>query len=140
MESKNYSTIAISLILAFVLITATATGIPTTSFKNVLAQVENGSLQDENIGMSQEGMSQDQTSESESTAFNPEEIIKKEARGLGDADLGEVQEVTGEFIVTQKGTVDKDVFYIPTNLVDHFDGSTVFFTVTEEEAKQYKRD
>ena len=134
MESKNYA-IAISLILAFVLITATATGIPTTSFKNVLAQVENGSLQDENIGMSQ-----DQTSESESTAFNPEEIIKKEARGLGDADLGEVQEVTGEFIVTQKGTVDKDVFYIPTNLVDHFDGSTVFFTVTEEEVKQYKRD
>jgi len=135
MESKNYSSIAISLILAFVLITATATGIPTTSFENVLAQVENGSLQDENIGMSQ-----DQTSGSESTAFNPEEIIKKEARGLGDADLGEVQEVTGEFIVTQKGTVDKDVFYIPKNLVDHFDGSTVFFTVTEEEAKQYKRD
>ena len=136
MESKNYSTIAISSILAFVLITAaTTTGIPTTSFKSVFAQVENGSLQDGNIGMSQ-----DQISGNESTAFNPEEIIKKEARGLGDADLGEVQEVTGEFIVTQKGTIDKDVFYIPKNLVDHFDGSTVFFTVTEEEAKQYKRD
>ena len=135
MESRIYSTIAISSILAFALIAAAATGIPTTVFKNVLAQGENGSLQDGNIGMSQ-----DRTSEGESTAFNPEEIIKKEARGLGDADLGEVQEVTGEFIVTQKGTVDKDVFYIPKNLVDHFDGSTVFFTVTEEEAKQYKRD
>ena len=55
MESKNYSTIAISSILAFVLITAAATiGIPTTSFKNVLAQGENGSLQDGNIGMSQD--------------------------------------------------------------------------------------
>ena len=130
MESKNYSTIAISSILAFVLITAAATGISTTSFENVFAQDENMT-----------GMSQDQTSGGgESTSFNPEEIIKKEARGLGDADLGEVQEVTGEFIVTQKGTVDKDVFYIPKNLVDHFDGSTVFFTVTEEEAKQYKRD
>ena len=86
-------------------------------------------------------MSPDQTSGADqSTAFNPQEIIKKEARGLGDADLGEVQQVTGEFIVTQKGTVDKDVFYIPKNLVDHFDGSTVFFTVTDEEAKQYKRD
>ncbi len=134
MKSKNYSIIAISSILVFALIATATTGISTT-FESVLAQGENGSLQDENIGMSQ-----DQTSESESTAFNPEEIIKKEARGLGDADLGEVQEVTGEFIVTQKGTVDKDVFYIPTNLVDHFDGSTVFFTVTEEEAKQYKRD
>ena len=137
MESKNYSTIAISSTLAFVLITAAAaTGIPTTSFKNVLAQGENGSLQDGNIGMSP-----GQTSGADqSTAFNPQEIIKKEARGLGDADLGEVQQVTGEFIVTQKGTIDKDVFYIPKNLVDHFDGSTVFFTVTDEEAKQYKRD
>jgi hypothetical protein len=134
MKSKNYSTIAISSILVFALIATATTGI-STSFENVLAQGENGSLQDGNIGMSQ-----DQTSEGESTTFNPEEIIKKEARGLGDADLGEVQEVTGEFIVTQKGTVDKDVFYIPKNLVDHFDGSTVFFTVTEEEVKQYKRD
>ena len=134
MKSKNYSIIAISSILAFVLIATATTGISTT-FESVLAQSENGSLQDENIGMSQ-----NQTSEDESTTFNPQEIIKKEARGLGDADLGEVQEVTGEFIVTQKGTVDKDVFYIPKNLVDHFDGSTVFFTVTEEEAKQYKRD
>jgi hypothetical protein len=134
MESKNYSTIIISSILAFALIATATTGISTT-FESVLAQGENGSLQDENIGMSQ-----DQTSEDESTTFNPQEIIKKEARGLGDADFGEVQQVTGEFIVTQKGTVDKDVFYIPKNLVDHFDGSTVFFTVTEEEAKQYKRD
>jgi hypothetical protein len=135
MESKTYSIIAISSILAFALIAAAATGIPPTAFENVLAQGENGSLQTGDIGMSQ-----DQTGGGESTAFNPEEIIKKEARGLGDADFGEVQEVTGEFIVTQKGTIDKDVFYIPKNLVDHFDGSTVFFTVTEEEAKQYKRD
>jgi hypothetical protein len=67
-------------------------------------------------------------------------LSKKEARVLGDADLGEVQQFTGEFIVTQKGTVDKDVFYVPKNLLDNFDGSTVFFIVTEEEAKQYKRD
>ena len=133
MESKTYSIIAISSILAFALITTV--GILTTAFVNVLAQGENGSLQSSNMT----GMSQDQTSREESTAFNPEEVIKKEARGLGDADLGEVQEVTGEFIVTQKGTIDKDVFYIPKNLVDHFDGS-IFFTVTEEEAKQYKRD
>jgi len=131
MELKNYLTIAISsTILAFVLITAAVTGISTTSFENVIAQGENTT-----------GMSQDQSSEGgESTAFNPEEVIKKEARGLGDANFGEVQEVTGEFIVTQKGTVDKEQYYIPKNLVDHFDGSTVFFTVSEEEAKQYKRD
>ena len=134
MESKVYS-LVITSILAFALIAAAA-GI-STEFENVLAQDgDSSSLQGGNMT----GMPQDQTSGGEATAFNPEEIIKKEARGLGDADLGEVQEVTGEFIVTQKGTVDKDVFYIPKNLVDHFDGSTVFFTVTEEEVKQYKRD
>ena len=121
MKSKNYSTIAISSILVFALIATATIGISTT-FESVLAQGENGSLQDGNIGMSQ-----DQSSKGESTTFNPEEIIKKEARGLGDADFGEVQQVTGEFIVTQKGTVDKDVFYIPKNLVDHFDGSTCLF-------------
>ena len=133
MESKIHS-IVISSILAFALI-ATSVGIP-TAFENVFAQGEDSSLQGGNMT----GIPQDQTSGGEATAFNPEEIIKKEARGLGDADLGEVQEVTAEFIVTQKGTIDKDVFYIPKNLVDHFDGSTVFFTVTEEEVKQYKRD
>ena len=121
MKSKNYSTIAISSILVFALIATATIGISTT-FESVLAQGENGSLQDGNIGMSQI-----QSSEDESTTFNPEEIIKKEARGLGDADFGEVQQVTGEFIVTQKGTVDKDVFYIPKNLVDHFDGRYCLF-------------
>lgn len=68
-------------------------------------------------------------------------IIKKEAKGLGEnTDLGEVQDVSNEYIITQQGTLDKDVFYIPKNLVDHFDGITVYFKLTEEEAKQYKRD
>jgi hypothetical protein len=68
-------------------------------------------------------------------------IIKKEAKGLGEnTDLGEVQDVSNEYIITQKGTLDKEKFYIPKNLVDHFDGITVYFKLTEEEAKQYKRD
>ena len=37
---------------------------------------------------------------------NMEDIIKKEARGLGDnTDFGEVQEVLGEHVITQKGNV-----------------------------------
>ena len=42
------------------------------------------------------------------TNYNPEDIIKKEERGLGDyADFGEVQEIGIEYIVTQKGIMDK---------------------------------
>ena len=74
-----------------------------------------------------------------STIYNPEDIIKKEARGLGeDADFGEVQEVGVEYIVTQKGILDKDKYYIPKNLVDIFEDGIVYFSVTNEEAKQYK--
>ena len=76
---------------------------------------------------------------SNSTIYNPEDIIKKEARGLGeDADFGEVQEVGVEYIVTQKGILDKDKYYIPKNLVDRFEDGIVYFSVTNEEAKRYK--
>ena len=75
------------------------------------------------------------------TDFNSEDIIKKEARGLGDdTDFGEVQEILGEFIITQKGTVDKERYYFPKSLIERFDGDTVYFKVTKEEAKPYKRD
>ena len=60
--------------------------------------------------------------------YNSEEIVKKEARGLGDdTDFGEVQEILGEYIITQKGSVAKDRFYIPKNLIERFDGGTVYF-------------
>jgi hypothetical protein len=73
------------------------------------------------------------------TIYNPEDIIKKEARGLGDdADFGEIQEIGVEYIVTQKGILDKDKYYIPKNLVDRFNDGIVYFRVTAEQAKQYK--
>jgi hypothetical protein len=75
----------------------------------------------------------------ESPIYNPEDVIKKEARGIEDeTDLGEVQEVGTEYILTKKGTIDGDKFSIPKNLVERFDGHTVWFKVTEEESHQYK--
>mgnify|MGYP003293674525 FL=1 len=72
---------------------------------------------------------------------NIQDIIKKEARGLGDnTDFGEVQEILGEHVITQKGTVAKDRYYIPRNLIERFDGNTVYFKITKDESKQYKRD
>ena len=72
---------------------------------------------------------------------NIQDIIKKEARGLGDdTDFGEVQEILGEHVITKKGTVAKDRFYFPKNLIERFDGDTVYFNITKDESKQYKRD
>ena len=64
-----------------------------------------------------------------------DEIIKKEARGIDDADLGEVQEVNSDYVVTQKGILDKEWFHIPRNLAASYDGNKLIFSVTKEEAE-----
>ena len=39
---------------------------------------------------------------SDSTIYNPEDVLKKEARGLGDVGLGEVKDVSDEYVITEK--------------------------------------
>jgi hypothetical protein len=69
-----------------------------------------------------------------------DKVVKKEARGLGDYDLGEVQEVNDQFVVTKKGVVDKDRFYLPKDKAVRFDGDKLWFEVTKDWSKIYKRD
>ena len=68
------------------------------------------------------------------------EIVKKEARGINDFDLGEVQEIQDDVVVTQKGVLDKDKFYLTKRLVDRFDGLYLWFNITEVEAQEFRRD
>ena len=63
-----------------------------------------------------------------------DEIIKKEARGIDDADLGEVQHVNSDYVVTQKGILDKEWFHIPRNLVTSYDVNKIILWVTKEVA------
>ena len=68
------------------------------------------------------------------------EMIKKEARGLNDFHLGEVQEVGPNFIITEKGTISKSYYYVPKYLVRGFDGHKLWFNVTEAQAEtEFKR-
>ncbi len=70
-----------------------------------------------------------------------DEVIKKEARGINDYDLGEVQQVTSEHVITQKGIVNTKWFQIPKRLAQEFDGNKLVFKVGEEEAKMmYAKD
>lgn len=64
------------------------------------------------------------------------DIIKKEARGYdkGD-DLGEVQEIGTDFVVTERGRISKHKFYLPKFLVKGYDGNTLWFNITEDEAE-----
>jgi hypothetical protein len=72
--------------------------------------------------------------------INWDEVLKKEARGTGDYDLGEVDEVQSDTVVTKKGVVDKDKFYLPKNLAERYDGHNLWFRISKEEAQQYRRD
>lgn len=61
-------------------------------------------------------------------------VLKKEARGINGADLGEVQEIHLDNVITKVGLIDKVTYSIPKSLVERFDGYKLMFNVTQEEA------
>ena len=62
----------------------------------------------------------------EAASYKPKDLINKEAKEKGNANLGEVKEVNHEYVITEKGLI--------------FDMNHVWFGITEDEAKQYKRE
>jgi hypothetical protein len=66
------------------------------------------------------------------------DVIKKEARGLDNADLGEVQRLEQGLIVTKRDFVEKHTFYFPQVLVDRFDGQILFLKITDKDAGKYE--
>src|SRR5918994_1472197 len=70
-----------------------------------------------------------------------DDVIKKEARGNNDEDLGEVQEVTQDYVLVKKGVINKEKLYIPRDLAISFNGTILIFNITAEEAKnKFLRD
>ena len=41
--------------------------------------------------------------------------------------LAEFKKVLGEHVITKKGTVGTDRFYFLKNLIERFDGNTIYF-------------
>ncbi|MDR4489996.1 MAG: hypothetical protein AB7V56_03250 [Candidatus Nitrosocosmicus sp.] len=62
------------------------------------------------------------------------DVIKKEAKGNNEFDLGEVQEVSNGIILTQRGIGNKEIFSLPQYKVENYDGKVLTFAVSEEEA------
>ena len=67
--------------------------------------------------------------------INWDDVIKKEARGINNEVLGEVQEVGDTYVLVQKGFINKEKFYVPQNEVESYDGNTLRFKLSEEEIK-----
>ena len=72
--------------------------------------------------------------------WNKDDLVKKEAEECMVLSISvKSQEVTNEYIVTEKGTIEEERYYFPLNLVDYFDGATIYFKLTKEEANKYKK-
>lgn len=79
--------------------------------------------------------------QSGSGSIDWQDTIKKEARGDSEnVDLGEVQNLGQSYVHTQRGMGSKTQFYIPKYLVRGYDGSTLWFNVSEGQLNEFARD
>ena len=67
-------------------------------------------------------------------SINWKDAINKKAKSSNDEDLGEVQEINESYVFVQRGTISKDKFYIPIDMVDSYDGNILRFKISEEDA------
>src|SRR6187200_1974699 len=77
--------------------------------------------------------------ESDSKDIPWNEVIKKEAVGINNDDLGKVQEVGSVSILTKKGFLNTEFFDIPKDLVERYDGDKVYFKINEEQARRFSK-
>ena len=68
------------------------------------------------------------------------DVIKKEVRGNDDEDFGEVQDIQGNYVLVQKGIINKEKFYIPKDRAESYDGNILKFRFSEQELNQYQRE
>ena len=69
-----------------------------------------------------------------------EDVLKKEAIGIDKCDLGKVQEIKDETIITEKGVISKKRYLLPKKLIDKFNGNILDFKIMKAEAKQFRQN
>ena len=65
------------------------------------------------------------------------DVFKKEARGNDDEDFGEVQDVQDNYVLVQKGIINKEKFYIPKDQAESYDGDVLRFRFSKEKESSH---
>lgn len=65
-------------------------------------------------------------------------IIKKEVRGLNNEDFGEVQFIQDNFVIVERGAINKEKFYFPKEQVESYDGNILKIRLVEFELIDYQ--
>ena len=68
------------------------------------------------------------------------DVIKKEARGINDEDLGEVQEVQSNYVLVQRGIINKEQFYLPKDQAESYDGTVLNFRISKSDLESRYKD
>ena len=68
------------------------------------------------------------------------DVIKKEVRGTNDEDFGEVQDIQGNYVLVQKGIINKEQFYIPKDQAESYDGDVLRFRISQEDLNQFQHE
>lgn len=63
-----------------------------------------------------------------------DKVTKKTAKSIDEFDLGKIQEVTSEYVVTHN-VREKKMFEIPKKMAKSFDGNKLVFDISESDAK-----
>ena len=69
-----------------------------------------------------------------------DDVIKKEARGINNEDFGEVQQVQGNYVLVQKGMINKEKYFIPKDQAESYDGDVLRFRISEQDLSQFQRE
>ena len=69
-----------------------------------------------------------------------EDVLKKEAIGIDKCDLGKVQQIKDDTIITEKGVINKKRYFLPKKLFDKFNGNILYFKIMKAEAKQFRHN
>jgi hypothetical protein len=69
-----------------------------------------------------------------------QEVINKRAIGIDKCDLGKVEQINDNIIITKKGLINRKRFLMPKKLVDKFDGNMLYFKIMKAEAKQFRQN
>jgi len=70
--------------------------------------------------------------------INWNNVTKKKVRSNNDEDLGEVQEVKDNYVLVQRGIINKEIFYIPKDQAESYDGNILKFKFSEQDLSNYQ--
>jgi hypothetical protein len=69
-----------------------------------------------------------------------QEVLNKRAIGIDKCDLGKVEQINDDIIITKKGLINKSRYLMPKKLADRFDGNMLYFTIMKAEARQFRQN